>query len=80
MTTPAIRNTLSGRVHLDSGRRRWFTRRLVAGVAFGICGRDVEHWEPATWEQADTKHRCRVCGKRGPIEGATEQGPIEEEA
>lgn len=77
MTTPAIRNTLSGRVHLDSGRR--LSAPWQPGFAtVGICGRDVEHWEPATWEQADTKHRCRVCGKRAPIEGKDEHGPIEE--
>lgn len=71
MTTSAIRNTLSGRVHLDDGRRG-------VRIAFAACGRDVKHWEPATWEQADTKHRCRVCGKRAPIEGKDEHGPIEE--
>lgn len=77
MTTPAIRNTLSGRVHLDSGRRRWgvWAFRMIPTAA---CGREVESWEPTTWEQADIKHRCKVCAKHAPIEGATEQGPIKE--
>lgn len=74
MTTPAIRNTLSGRVHLDSGRRQsWRGGR----VAFAACGREVEHWEPTRWEQAMKVRRCKACAKRAPIEGAGQQGSIE---
>lgn len=77
MTTPAIYNVMSGRVHLDSGRRMSSAWRPGL-AAVGACGHNVEYFDLTTWEQADTKHRCRVCGKRGPIEGKDEHGPIEE--
>lgn len=77
MTTPAIRNTLSGRVHLDSGVRRNYQCIGTATVAIASCGREVEHWEPTTWEKA-AKRRCKVCAKHAPIETTTEQEPIKE--
>lgn len=77
MTTPAIRNTNNGRVHLDSGRR---SRYLGSAAVVGACGRDVEKWEPATWEDSAPADRCGMCARRAPIEGAGQQGPIEEEA
>jgi len=76
MSTQAIRNTYSRKVHLDTGQRTYWRGSTTAITQ---CGQYIEQFGVLPWVQTAPEDRCKRCAKRAPIEPAPAQAPIEEE-